>query len=25
MESLIRLTPDASGRLIPELQDIQWH
>ena len=25
MEALVRLTPDASGRLVPTLQDVQWH
>jgi hypothetical protein len=25
LEALIRLTPDASGRLVPSLQDVQWH
>jgi hypothetical protein len=25
MESLVRLTPDAGGRLIPTFHDIRWH
>ena len=25
MEAIICLTPDASGQLIPRLQDVQWH
>ena len=25
LEALVKLTPDTSGRLIPSIQDVQWH
>lgn len=25
LEALLKLVPDSSGRLVPELQDVQWH
>ena len=25
LDTLVRMTPDASGRLLPSLHDVQWH